>query len=143
MIETVRHEGLLLAIVVRSQSRRDGIEFFTPPEYSQQLGYMKRPAGHVIPPHVHNRVRREVHETKEVLLVKSGRVRVDLYTNAREYLRSLELGAGDVILLADGGHGFEVLEECEMIEVKQGPYTGDADKTRFDPAGSGAPGRAR
>ena len=143
MIETVRHAELLLAIVVRRQYRREGIEFFTPPEYSQQLGYMKRAAGYVIPPHTHNPVRREVRETKEVLIVRSGRVRVDLYTNEREYLRSLVLEAGDVILLADGGHGFEMLEDCEMIEVKQGPYTGDSDKTRFEPSGPGAPKRGR
>jgi mannose-6-phosphate isomerase-like protein (cupin superfamily) len=143
LIETIRHAELLLAIVVRSQFRREGIEFFTAPEYSLQLGYLKRGAGLVIPPHIHNPVRREVHETKEVLIVRSGRVRVDLYTNEREYLKSLVLEAGDVILLADGGHGFEMLEDCEMIEVKQGPYTGDSDKTRFEPSGPGAPERGR
>ena len=46
-------------------------------------------------------------------------------------MESRILEAGDVILLATGGHGFEVLEEIEMIEVKQGPYTGDQDKTHF------------
>jgi mannose-6-phosphate isomerase-like protein (cupin superfamily) len=133
MIETIRHGEAILAIVVRSGFRRDGIEFFTPPEFSQQLGYMNRPAGHVIAPHVHNPVAREVTYTNEVLFIKSGRVRVDFYDQQRGYVRSEELGAGDVILLASGGHGFEMLEDCEMIEVKQGPHVGDADKTRFDP----------
>jgi mannose-6-phosphate isomerase-like protein (cupin superfamily) len=133
VVETVEHEGRTLAIVLRRSFRREGIEFFTPPEYSQQLAYMKRPARHVIAPHLHNPVRREVHQTQEVLFIKSGKVRVDLYTGQRRFLKSLVLEAGDVILLADGGHGFEMLEESEMIEVKQGPYVGDADKTRFDP----------
>jgi mannose-6-phosphate isomerase-like protein (cupin superfamily) len=132
-IETVTHAGVLLAIVLRRDFRRDGIEFFTPPEFSQQLAYMKRPRGYVIRPHVHNPVRREVHETKEVLLVRSGRVRVDFYDNQRRFAKSTMLEAGDVILLADGGHGFEMMEESEMIEVKQGPYAGDADKSIFDP----------
>jgi hypothetical protein len=56
---------------------------------------------------------------------------VDFYSEAGAYLESRELGAGDVILLIRGGHGFEVLEEIEMVEVKQGPYIGDADKTRI------------
>ena len=42
------------------------------------------------------------------------------------------LRTGDVILLASGGHGFEVLEELEMYEIKQGPYIGEDDKTRFE-----------
>jgi len=133
MIETIKHGNSILAVVLRRAYRRDGIEFFTPPEFSQQLGYMNRPSGYVIPPHVHNPVPREVKYTNEVLFIKSGRVRVDLYDEQRAYLRSTELEAGDVILLASGGHGFEMLEDSEMIEVKQGPHVGEADKTRFDP----------
>ena len=133
MVETITHAGVVLAIILRRNFRRDGIEFFTPPEFSQQLAYMNRPSGYVIRPHVHNNVKREVQETKEVLFVRSGRVRVDFYDDQRSYLRSAVLQAGDVILLANGGHGFEMLENCEMIEVKQGPYVGEADKTCFDP----------
>ena len=66
-----------------------------------------------------------------MLLIKKGSLRVDFYDGSRNYLESRILAAGDVILLAAGGHGFEVLEEVEMIEVKQGPYAGDNDKTRF------------
>jgi len=134
MVETIECAGVVLAIVVRSRVSRDGIEFFTPAEYSQQLAYMKRPAGYVIAPHVHNPVTREVRHTREVLFIRSGRVRVDLYGDDRAYVKSTVLGPGDVILLASGGHGFEMLEQCEMIEVKQGPHVGEADKTRFDPA---------
>jgi mannose-6-phosphate isomerase-like protein (cupin superfamily) len=94
---------------------------------------MTRPQGYVIPPHVHNAVERSVHYTKEVLFIRSGRVRVDFYDDGQNYLESRILGAGDVILLAFGGHGFEMLEPTEMVEVKQGPYAGDADKTRFSP----------
>jgi mannose-6-phosphate isomerase-like protein (cupin superfamily) len=122
-----------LALIVRASFTCEGIEFLTPGTYSQQLGYMNRPAGYVIPPHVHNPVVREVQFTKEVLFIKSGRVRVDFYDDAQNYLESRVLGKGDVILLAFGGHGFEMLEPSEIIEVKQGPYAGEADKTRFAP----------
>ena len=133
MIERIVHDGRELALIVRREFRCDGIEFFTPGSYSQQVGYMNRPSGYVIPPHVHNPVVREVEYTKEVLLIRSGRVRVDFYSEEREYLRSSELRQGDLILLQYGGHGFEMLEPTEMIEVKQGPYAGDHDKTRFEP----------
>jgi hypothetical protein len=94
---------------------------------------MNRPRGYVIPPHVHNPVAREVHFTKEVLFIKSGKVRVDFYDDDQEYLESRVLRAGDVVLLAFGGHGFEMIEDSEIIEVKQGPYCGESDKTRFSP----------
>jgi mannose-6-phosphate isomerase-like protein (cupin superfamily) len=133
MIERIVHNEIELALIIRSSYRCDGIEFFTPGTYSQQIGYMNRPAGYVIAPHVHNPVAREVEYTKEVLLIRSGRLRVDFYSEAQEYLESTVLATGDVILLAYGGHGFEMLEPTEIIEVKQGPYAGDRDKTRFDP----------
>lgn len=132
MIDRIFNSDVELAIIIRRSFKRDGIEFITPSTYSQQIGYMNRPAGYIITPHVHNPVAREVQYTKEVLFIKSGRVRVDFYTEFQEYLESTVLETGDVILLALGGHGFEMLESTEIIEVKQGPYAGDADKTRFE-----------
>lgn len=131
MIEYISHAGRILATLLRSTYHDQGIKFFTPDEYSQQLAYMNRPQGYVIQPHVHNSVPREVQFTKEVLFIKSGKVRVDFYDDDQSYLESRVLNPGDVILLAFGGHGFEMLEASEIIEVKQGPYTGEADKTRF------------
>ncbi|HEU4880207.1 MAG TPA: hypothetical protein VFT21_12175 [Gemmatimonadaceae bacterium] len=131
MIETLKSGDQLLAIIVSGKFRDPGIHFFTSNDLSQQLAFMRHPAGKVIDPHVHNPVSRNVHFTQEVLLIKRGKLRVDFYNDAQEYLESRILEEGDVILLATGGHGFEVIEEVEMIEVKQGPYAGDQDKTRF------------
>ena len=131
MIETLKSGDQLLAVIVSARFREPGIHFFTPNDLSQQLAYMRHPAGKVIDPHVHNPVRRSVHFTQEVLFIKRGKLRVDFYDDDQHYLESRVLEEGDVILLATGGHGFEVIEEVEMIEVKQGPYAGDQDKTRF------------
>jgi len=136
LIENIEYKGRLLAIVLRSNYRAENIEFFTPNDFSQQLGYMNRPRGYVISPHVHNSLIRKVHFTKEVLFIKSGKVRVDFYNDFQKYIDSRLLYKGDVILLAFGGHGFEMLEPTEIIEVKQGPYSGEADKTRFQPISS-------
>lgn len=131
--EEVRDGGQLLAIILRAAYDKPGISFFTPKDLSQQLAYMRHPKGKTIAPHVHNPVSREVHYTQEVLFIRRGRLRVDFYDAGQKYLRSRVLEPGDVILLATGGHGFEALDEIEMIEVKQGPYAGDSDKTRFEP----------
>ena len=132
MVEKILHNGHLQAVIIRTEFIKEGIEFFTPGDFSQQLGYMNRPKGYIIDPHVHNLVERKVTLTQEVLFIKSGAVRVDFYGDDKHYLESRVLNKGDVILLAAGGHGFEVLENAEMIEVKQGPYCGDEDKVRFE-----------
>lgn len=133
VVERIEHGGRLVAVIVRSGFDEPGIHFFTPNDLSQQLAHMRHPAGHVIEPHHHNRITREVHYTQEALFVRSGCLRVDLYDDAQTYLESRILRGGDTILLCSGGHGFTVLEETRMIEVKQGPFAGAADKTRFDP----------
>jgi mannose-6-phosphate isomerase-like protein (cupin superfamily) len=130
---TISRGGTVLAMIIPAQYSEPGIRFFTPPEFSQQLAYMRHPPGKQILPHVHNAVAREVFYTHEVLFLRKGRLRVDFYDQEKNYLESRILEAGDTILLASGGHGFEALEEIEMIEVKQGPYSGELDKTRFEP----------
>jgi len=124
-------ERQICVIIIRSDFKQSGIQFFTPPEFSQQLAYMKHEKGKIIEPHVHKEVHRDVVRTQEVLIIKSGKVQVDLYTGEKKYWRSFTLGTGDLILLASGGHGFTMLEPTEMIEIKQGPYLGDQDKVRF------------
>lgn len=130
-VENINHKNQQLAIIIYDNFKKPGIHFFTGGEVSQQLAYMNHPRGKVIDPHVHNPVSREVIYTQEVLFIKSGKIRVDFYADNQEYIDSRVLNKGDVILLMTGGHGFEVLEDIEMIEVKQGPYLGDSDKTRF------------
>jgi mannose-6-phosphate isomerase-like protein (cupin superfamily) len=132
MIQKIIHKDELLAIVIRAGYQNNGIEFFTPDSYSQQLAFMSHPSGKIIAPHLHNPIRREVFLTKEVLFIRKGKLRVDFYSCEKQYLESLILSEGDLILLASGGHGFEALEDLEMYEVKQGPYAGEKDKVRFD-----------
>lgn len=133
MVEKIINKNLCLGIIIRYNYKKDGIEFFTNDNDSQQLGYMNRPKDYTIAPHRHNIVPREVHLTQEVLFIKAGKVRVDFFDNEQNYLQSSILNTGDVILLADGGHGFRMLEASEIIEVKQGPYCGEQDKVRFSP----------
>lgn len=132
MISKIEHEGKLYATIVSSGFSKPGVNFITPDEASLQLGYMNHPAGKKINPHIHTPTTRNLYFTHEALIIKRGKLRIDFYDNQKNYLESRILEAGDVILLESGGHGFEVLEHIEMIEVKQGPYLADADKTRFE-----------
>lgn len=131
-LQLIKKKDKLLAILIKNNYKCEGVDFLTPNEYSQQLAYMHHPTGKVIDAHIHNLVHRNVAFTQEVLFIKKGKLRVDFYDDYKDYLESRILEAGDAILLTSGGHGFKVLEEVEMIEVKQGPYSGDMDKTRFE-----------
>jgi len=131
MIERIEHNSDLLAIIIRANYKEEGIAFFTPGDFSQQLGYMNRRKGYVIEPHIHKIVERKVTLTQEVLYIKTGKVLINFYDTDQQYLEHRILEKGDVILLASGGHGFEMLDDTEMIEIKQGPYIGDEDKVRF------------
>ncbi len=131
-VEIIKDNEDILAIIIKKDFSKEGLHFFTPPNFSQQLAYMYHKKGKKIKPHSHNPIIREIRFTQEVLILKKGILRVDLYGNDRSFHSSHTLQAGDVILLAGGGHGFEVLEDVEMVEVKQGPYSGEMDKTHFE-----------
>ena len=131
-VEEIRKKDKLIALIIRNNYQCSGVDFITSDEYSQQVAYMHHPAGKIIDAHVHNVVHRNVVYTQEVLFIKKGKLRVDFYDDYKDYLESCVLETGDVILLTSGGQGFKVIEEVEMIEVKQGPYSGAKDKERFE-----------
>lgn len=131
MIENIVFDGHLIAIIIGDNFNAEGIQFFTDREDTLQLGYMNRLANHVIPPHTHNPLPRVVEYSSEVLIIKSGLVRVDFYSDKLFLVASRFLYPGYIILLKSGGHGFEMIEDSEIFEVKQGPYLGELDKTRF------------
>ena len=133
MVEQIKHNNKILALIIRNSFTKDGIEFFTPNDYSLQVGYMNRPKEYTIKPHIHYQIPRTVNTLQEVLFIKMGRLRVDFYDDDKKYLFSKILSKGDFIILISAGHGFFMLEETEIIEVKQGPYMEDKDKEKFDP----------
>jgi len=130
-VEIIKDKGNILAIIIYEGYKSSGVNFFTPPEFSQQLAFISKKKNEVIDTHIHNPARREVSITQETLLIKKGKVRVDLYDSKKKYLDSRVLKKGDVILLASGGHGFKAVQNLEMVEIKQGPYLFKDDKERF------------
>lgn len=131
MVEYILNHKETMAIIIRKNHQVEGIEFLTPDEYSQQIACMHHPKGKKIEAHIHNEVHRNIRFTQEVLVIQRGKLRVDFYDTEQNYLKSSILETGDIILLVSGGHGFEVIEEIEMVEIKQGPYVGGEDKIRF------------
>ena len=132
MIEKILHKNKLFALIVRRQFRKkSGINFFTSKESTQQFGFMKHKKNHIIKPHKHNKRLTRILRTTEVILLLKGTLRVDFYNDKYRYLFSKKINERDVIMLIHGGHGFKVLKNTEMIEVKQGPYSLASDKIKF------------
>ena len=133
MIENVFHKKKLFALVVRGKFRKKkGINFFTDKFSTQQFGYMKHKKNYIISPHYHNKRLTKILMTTEVIILSKGILRVDFYDNKKKYLFSKKIFANDIIMLVNGGHGFKVLKDVEMLEVKQGPYSLSKDKIKFD-----------
>ena len=133
MVEQILNNNEILAIILRNSYKNDGIEFFTPEYFSQQLAFMHHKQGNIIQPHFHNIIKKEILDTQEILFIKKGKIKVNFYNKENIFLFSNILETGDIILLVTGGHGFEMLEDTDLIEIKQGPYAGNDDKTRFIP----------
>lgn len=119
------------AIVIRAAEKIDGIKFFSPADFSQQIGLMTRPKGYIVPAHIHNTIERTIFHTQEVLIIRRGSCKVSLYNSELEISDEILLLSGDAILLVSGGHKIEMIEESEILEIKQGPYAGENDKTHL------------
>ena len=133
MIEKIYNKKKLYALIVRSEFRKKkGINFFTPEDTNQQFGYMKHDKGHIIKPHKHKKRATKIFYTTEVIIIFKGSLRVDFYDQKQKYLFSKIIKEKDIIMLIHGGHGFKVLKKVEMIEVKQGPYSVEKDKIKFN-----------
>jgi hypothetical protein len=131
-MEKIIYNEKLYAIILRDSFKKKGVTFFTENHLSQQLAFMNHPKGHIIEPHLHIPNKRIIYSTQEVLCIKKGMLKVNFYDESKSYLGKEILGKGDTILLISGGHGFEVIEEIEMLEIKQGPFNHKNDKIRFN-----------
>ncbi len=133
MIEKIQNQKKLYALIVRSKYRKKkGINFFTDKNATQQFGYMNHKKDHIILPHRHNKRQSKILLTTEVIIILKGILRVDFYSDKEKYLFSKKLYSNDIIMLSSGGHGFKVLKDAQMIEVKQGPYSLSMDKVKFE-----------
>tara|TARA_Y100000591_G_C21282741_1_gene428129 strand:+ start:100 stop:507 length:408 start_codon:yes stop_codon:yes gene_type:complete len=128
MIQVIRNKKKIYAIIVKKQYSYNGIKFFTPNNFSQQLGYMKRPKNYEVKAHKHNKIKRSIYLTQEVLFIKSGKVSISFFNNKNLLFKRKILNKGDIILLACGGHSLKMLKKTEIIEVKTGPYQDSKDK---------------
>ena len=130
---TITDGDIVLAMVISRDFSVEKTSFLTPHDSPQQLAVMAYAQNDEINPHIHNPIPRTVQHTQEVLIISEGKLRVDFYGLNKSYIKSHIVSTGDVLFLCRGGHGFFFIEDTRMIEVKNGPYIGEIDRTRFPP----------
>lgn len=128
--EIVKYKNIIIAIIIKNNfTKKEGMKFFTPENFSEQLAYVGHKKCKIIKPHIHNSVKRNIYFTQEIDIIKKGKIKLDLYSNSGKFLKTFILVSGDIVFFASGGHGYKVLEDVELILIKQGPYAGKKDKT--------------
>jgi len=126
-VEYLKSKKKLIAIIIKNNFKKKGINFLTPNKLSLQVGYMNHNKNHKIKPHHHLKQKRVVHNTNEILYIKKGKLRVNFFLNGKKFTHRI-LSSGDLIAIVSGGHGFDIIEKTEIIEVKQGPFSKKKDK---------------
>ena len=131
-MEYIRTEqGVLTSIIIRKDFRPTGTSFVTSPDLAQQVGFVVYPAGGVIKRHIHKNVDRQNISSSEALIVREGKLEIDIYDQNKNVVATRILEAGDFVLMVSGGHGFRLLEPTILLEIKLGPYAGPDDKELF------------
>ena len=130
-IEQIMHKKNIYAIIVRknNQFKKKGVNFITRKQELFQLGFISHKKKHEIKKHYHVKKVRKISFFSEVLIMKKGILKVMFYDEKNKNIKKdTILKRDDIILLLKGGHGFEVLKDVEIVEVKQGPYQKNTDK---------------
>jgi len=130
-IEKIEWNGKIFALILHGNFEKDGVNFFTYKENPLQLGMLKHKSGIKIKPHIHKTSLKKIDSMQEVLHIEHGKVEANFYDNNGEKIGSSILNSGDTILLINGGHGFKILEDSKIIEIKQGPYSGVTEDKEY------------
>lgn len=130
-IELIKEGGQILCYLIRCSIQPEKTMFITPPDAKQQVGFIVYPADSTISRHIHRPLERHIRGMAETILVRCGHCQIDVYNNQHALVATRDLYVGDVVLMVGGGHGFRILEDTVLLEIKQGPYLGTDDKELF------------
>ena len=86
---------------------------------------LKYKRGSYLKAHVHKNISRVTTHLQEVFIVIKGKVKIDLYGSDKKIFKYIYLKEGELFLAMDGGHAFHILKNCEIFEVKNGPFKED------------------
>ena len=124
---------ILVRHITADEWDKGGLNFYSQDNEFIQVGTWGYDNDKQISPHAHNEVDRTINITQETLYIRRGAIKVNVFNLKLEKVDEITAGQGDIVILMQGGHGYDVLEDgTQVLEVKNGPYVGaDADRVRF------------
>tara|TARA_B100001250_G_scaffold152432_1_gene130888 strand:+ start:145 stop:576 length:432 start_codon:yes stop_codon:yes gene_type:complete len=132
MVKKIIYKKKLLAMILPEKKIfKPGVNFITPDHFALQLGFISHKSNTYIKPHTHRNYLRKIKKTTEILLIRKGSIRVDFYSG-KKYLFSNVVKKNKILVLLEGSHGFKILKNCSIIEIKQGPFSMALDKEKFN-----------
>lgn len=130
MIEIKDEDVILARYISADEAWEPGLSFFSDDQDFVQVGTWGYDSQKELLAHTHNEVHRDVGWTQEVVFVKQGRIRSEIYDLSNNKVKEIICNPGDIIILLRGGHGYHILENnTQVLEIKNGPYVG-AEKDR-------------
>lgn len=122
-MEKIAYKNNLIAL--RLKKIKNGVMSSTEPNEPLQLVTHKRSLGEYTKAHFHSPKKRITNKLQECLVVIKGKIKIDFYNSEKKNFKSIFLSAGEVVIFVSGGHGIHILEDSEIIEIKNGPFIED------------------
>ena len=123
--------GDLLAFIVNANKNEQAKNFYTENNLDMQVASFNLKGGENIDRHYHYKQNRNIQTTSEVIYVQEGNLEIEIYDNEKNFVDKLSVSEGMIIIIFDGGHAINIIEDSKFIEIKQGPYDPENDKERF------------
>ncbi len=132
-MKEIKLNDIVFAKHITAEDWEAGLKFYSADDDFIQVGSWNYDKSKELLAHTHNTVERIVQRTQEVLYIRKGRIKADIYDFEDKKIAEFEAAEGDVVVLLRGGHGYSVLEDnTQVLEVKTGPYVGaEQDRRRI------------
>ena len=123
-----------LAVVHKKNDWKQGLDFLTENESFVQVGTWWYNKGRRLAMHSHKEYTREANLTQEIVFVVSGSMIANILNSSLELIESVVLSQGDLAIMLDGAHGYEILEDdTKIVEAKNGPFVSvEKDKVKYE-----------
>lgn len=122
-MEKIFHNNTLIAI--RVKKFKNGSAPLTDPREPLQLVTLKHQKGTYLKAHIHTPKKRVTQRLQECIIVRKGKVKVDLYTPTKKFFKYIYLTIGETLIVVNGGYGIHMLKDSELFELKNGPFVED------------------
>ena len=109
----------------------DKVCFITEENQPFQIANVQRISGTQTKKHYHPSYKRTIETTSECIIIRQGQMEIEFFDNEGAKIDETIVKKGDIVIFISGGHKLLFLDNCDFIEIRQGPYNSQFDKEYF------------